>query len=97
MLITSNLSYKQQHFIASYNILLVSSILAVYRKLCLAFLIQIERLTILRRPPQAILRLYRKIFYQMQLMIMFEDMHYAGLHDKCQDLPSNTQKTGDYT
>ena len=72
MLIASNLFYKQQlllHLTASSYFLqtvrieltIVSSILAVYRKLYLAFLTHITRLTILRRPPQKVLRLYEDI------------------------------------
>ena len=83
-------------YYASCNILLVSFSLAVYRKLCLAFLTDIARLAILRRPPQAILRLYQKIHCQMHFFnLMFQDTHHVKLEgdllDKCQDLPSNTQ------
>ena len=62
-------------FIASYDNLLVSSVMTVYRKLCLAFLTHIARLAVLRRPPQTILRFYQKTFCQMQLLnLMFQDL-----------------------
>ena len=94
MLITHNLFINNSLYCILQH--LVRSILAVYRKLYLAFLIHIAILTILERPPQAILRLYQKTFVRMQLLnLMLQDLHTvkleADLLDKCQDLPTSTQ------
>ena len=77
MLNTSNLFYTAA-FIASYDILLVSSILAVYRNL-FGITYSYCKVNYSKTTAQKIFRLFQKILLPDAFSLMFQSLHHVKL------------------